>query len=314
MLLKKLKLLKQNQERYYLIYILSISIITIVLIILRILFYFFKEELSGLFFFDLLIKNRDLNFKTNYNLMYNGLIHYYEGNILINENAIYLYFWYFIFYPFYNIPLNVSMYVWDILRFISTIYIAINIKRISQNRRELLYFFLLSGVGYFSDMYLNNTNWLIQLLLFNSYIQLKKGNKLFSGILFSISTFKIILILFPLILLIVKRIKLADLIYYYLPFVIINIPYMIFPEYFLQMISNWFQSVSLSFSLISLFLNIWRLIQPAQLMYISIIILIIIENIKNKEKKNKISFLIYTIVFILWILIWISILEIAFFL
>lgn len=314
MLLKKLKLLKQNQERYYLIYILSISIITIFLIILRILFYIFHEELSGLFIFDLLIKNRDLNFKSNYNLMYNGLIHYYEDNPLTSEKAIYLYFWYFIFYPFYNIPFYISLFIWDILRFISSIYIAINIKRISQNRRELLYFFLFSGVGYFSDMYLNNTNWLIQLLLFGSYIQLKKDNKISSGILFSIATFKIILIIFPLILFIIKKVKLRDLLYYYLPFVIINIPYMIFPEYFLQMISNWFQSVSASFSILSIFLTIWRLIQPAHLMYISIIILIIIENIKNTDKKNKISFFIYASVFTLWILTWISILEIAFFL
>lgn len=306
---------KEKRESYILIYILIIILITAVLIALRIIFFFFQEESQGLFIIDLLMRNRDRNFKTNYDLMHNGIIHYYEQNPLINETAIYLYFWYFIFYPFYIIPLEISVYVWDLLRFISTIYIAINISKIIENKRDLLFFFLFSGIGYFADMYLNNTNWVIQLLLYESYIQLENGNKLFSGIFFTLTTFKITLIIIPFIFIIIKKIKVKDLVYYFIPFSLICIPYIVFPEYLLMMGSNWFQSVSTTsgFLIINIFLLFWRLIQPAQLMFLIVIIVIIIENIKNESVKKKISSLIYIFVFILWVLIWLLFLGLALF-
>ena len=311
----ELTLSKEKRESYILIYILIIILITAVLIALRIIFLFFQEETPGLFIIDLLIRNRDLNFKTNYNLMHNGIIHYYEVNPLMNETAIYLYFWYFIFYPFYIIPQEISLYVWDLLRIITTIYIAINISKIIENRRDLLFFFLFSGIGYFADMYLNNTNWIIQLLLYESYIQLGKGRKLFSGIFFTLATFKIILIIIPFIFIIIKKIKVKDLVYYFIPFSLICIPYIVFPEYLLMMGSNWFQSVSTTsgFLIINIFLLFWRLIQPAQLMFLSVIIVIIIENIKNESVKKKIRPLIYIFNFILWVLIWLIFLGLALF-
>lgn len=315
MKLNGLAFTKEKRASYLLIYILIIILITAVLISLRIVFSYFQEESQGLFFIDLLMKNRDLNFKTNYDLMHNGIIQYYEDNPLTDETAIYLYFWYFIFYPFYIIPLEISLYLWDLLRFISTIYIAINISKKIKERRDLLFFFLLSGIGYFADMYLNNTNWIIQLLLYESYIQLEKGRKLFSGIFFTLATFKITLIIIPFIFIIIKKIKVKNLIYYFIPFSIICIPYIIFPEYLLMMVSNWIQSVNTTsgFFIINIFLLLWRLIQPAQLMFLSVIIVIIIVNINNERIKKKISSLLFISVFIFWVLIWLIFLGLALF-
>ncbi len=309
----ELLLSKEKRELYILIYILIIVFITTVLVALRIIFSFFQEESPGLFIIDLLMRNRDLNFKTNYDLMYNGIIHYYEYTPLINERAIYLYFWYFIFYPFYIIPQEISLYLWDMLRIIATIYIAINISKIVKYKRDLLFFFLFSCIGYFADMYLNNTNWIIQLFLYESYIQLEKNNKLLSGIFFTICTFKITLIIIPFIFILIKKIKGRDLIFYFLPFLVICIPYIIFPEYFSMMVSNWFQSIETTsgFSIVNIFLIFWRVIQPAQLMFLSVIIVIILVNIKKENEKTRIGSLIYIFVSILWVLIWLIFLGLA---
>ncbi len=309
----ELLLSKEKRESYILIYILIIIFITAVLVALRIIFSFLQEESPGLFIFDLLMRNRDLNFKTNYDLMYNGIIHYYENAPLINERAIYLYFWYFIFYPFYIIPQEISLYLWDLLRIIATIYIAINISKIIKNKRDLLFFFLFSCIGYFADMYLNNTNWIIQLFLYESYIQLEKNNKLLSGIFFTICTFKITLIIIPFIFILIKKIKGRDLIFYFLPFLVICIPYIIFPEYFAMMVSNWFQSIETTsgFSIVNIFLIFWRVIQPAQLMFLSVIIVIILVNIKKENEKTRIGSVIYVFVSFLWVLIWLIFLGLA---
>jgi len=311
--INKLAVDKEKRQHYTQLNIIIIIIITIALIILRIIFTLFQDELSGIFFIDLLMKNRDLNFRTNYDLMQNGIINYYKENPLINGNAIYLYFWYFIFYPFYVLPFEISIYIWDMLRFISMIYITINIYKHVQNRNDLLIFFVFSSIGYFADMYLNNTNWIIQLFLYESYIQLEKERKYLSGVFLTLASFKIIILIIPIILIIIKKIKAKDLIYYILPLTLICIPYIIFPEYLLSMFSNWVQSGDIP-SGFSLFSVVWRLIQPAHLMYISIIVLIIPMNIKNENLRYKISFIIYISVFIGWVLIWLIILGFAFFL
>jgi hypothetical protein len=314
--LDRINLSKEKEKPYLLIYILIIIIITTTLTTLRIIFYFFQDEATGLFFIDLLIKNRDLNFKTNYNLMDNGLFQYYEENPLLDKQALYLYFWYFIFYPFHIMPLEVSIYLWDLLRLVTTIFIAIKIKRMINSNRDLIFFFLFSGIGYLADMYLNNTNWLIQLFLYESYIQLEKKNKILSGIIFTFCTFKIPLVIFPIILILTKKIKGKDLLYFFFPFFLICMPYIIFPAYFSMMISNWLQSVETTsgFSIVSLFLTSWRLIQPAQLMFVSVIIVIILLNIKNESEKSGIRSLIYISVSILWVLIWLLFLGLALFL
>ncbi|MFX1487671.1 MAG: glycosyltransferase 87 family protein [Promethearchaeota archaeon] len=306
---------KEQQESYLLIYIVFIIMITAVLISLRIIFIYIQEEPTKSFFINLLVHNRDLNFKTNYELMQNGITHYYDENALIDERAIYLYFWYFIFYPFYLMPLDISLYIWDLFRIISTIYIAIKISKITNSKRDLLFYFLLSSIGYVADMYLNNTNWIIQFFIYESYIQLDKNKKFLSGIFFALSMFKITLAIFPLLLLIIKRIKIKDFLYYVIPFTLICIPYLIFPNYLLKMISNWFHSIDYvsGFSLVNFFFVLWRLIQPAHLMFICIILVIILLNIKKESLKQKISSWIYLFVFVVWGFIWLILLEVAIF-
>ncbi len=296
-------------------YLFFVFITTLVLICSRIVFYYFQDELSGFFFMDLLMRNRDLNFKTNYDLMHNGLFHYYKENPLLDEKAIYLYFWYFIFYPFYILPYEISLYLWDFLRLTSAIYVSLKIVKITSNKRELYFFFLFSAIGYFADMYLNNTNWLIQLLLIESYYQFQRKKKILSGILFSLTVFKVTLIVFPLILLIIKKLKVKDLAYFITPLTLICIPYFIFPEYFISMVFNWFEvsNTSTEFSLINIFLKSWRLIQPAHLLYVSFTILIILLNIRNEKIKDRIALIIYIFVSIFWVLIWVFILEFALF-
>ncbi len=315
MKLDKINLSKEKNNHSFLIYISIIIIISLILIVLRILFYFFQDDIGEIFFLDLLIKNRDLNFKTNYELMDNGIIYYYENSSSLDKSAMYLYFWYYLYYPFYIIPLDISLYIWDLLRFISTLYIAFKIRIITENKKDLFFFFVFSGFGYLADMYLNNTNWLIQFFLFESYIQINRNRKWLSGILFTFATFKIIILVVPFILIVINKIKTKNVIYYFLPLLLVCIPYLIFPHYFLSMIFNWFQSISIgdNISFIDIFLNIWRLIQPAHLMFISIIVLFMVINIKNELKKKKIELFIYITIFIFWILIWIIILELALF-
>jgi hypothetical protein len=290
--------------------------ITAVLISLRIIFIYMQDYSSTSFFIDLLINNRDLNFKTNYKLMQNGIIHYYDDHALIDERAFYLYFWYFIFYPFYLLPLDISLYIWDLFRIISTIYIAIKISKIINTKRDLLFYFLLSSIGYIADMYLNNTNWIIQFFLYESYIQLDKNRKILSGIFLTLSMFKITLAIFPLLLIIIKKIKVKDLLYYLIPFTLICIPYLVFPNYLLMMVSNWFHGIdSVSgFSLVNIIFALWRLIQPAHLMFISFILVTIFLNIKEEKVRQKIGSWIYLFVFILWGFVWLILLELAIFL
>lgn len=296
-------------------YIIFVIITTLILFCFRIVFYYFQDELSGFFFMDLLMKNRDLNFKTNYDLMHNGVFQYYEENPLLDQKAIYLYFWYFIFYPVYILPYEISLYLWDLLRLSSAIYIALKIEKITSDNRELYFFFLFSSIGYFADMYLNNTNWLIQLLLLESFYQFQRERKILSGIIFSFAAFKVTLILFPLILIIIKKLKLKQLVYFITPLIFLCIPYFIFPEYFISMVSNWFEvsNTSTNLFLINIFLKLWRLIQPAHLLYVSFITLIIIVNISNEKIKDKIALIVYIFVSIFWVLIWVFVLEFALF-
>ena len=123
------------------------------------------------------------------------------------------------------------------------------------------------------------------------------------------------LIVIPFIFILIKKIKLKDLIYYFTPLILICIPYIIFPGYLLSMISNWYTSAetSTSFPILNFLLIIWRLIQPAHLMFVSIIVVILILNIQNEKKRYRIKSLIYLSVFILWILIWLILLELALF-
>ncbi|MFX1273423.1 MAG: hypothetical protein ACFFBP_15450 [Promethearchaeota archaeon] len=301
----------EELKKYKNIFLIIIIVITIILIILRIIFYFIQiVSPSDNLFFYVLIRNRDLNFKTLYTLMDNGIFDIYKENPLTGDKMIYLYYWYFIFFPFYLIPLDISVYVWDVLRLFTTIYIVLNIEKITQNKEDMLFFFIFCSLGYFADMYLNNTNWLILLFLFFSYLQLKKERKLLSGFFFALAMFKTIIVIFPVSLIVIRKIKLKNILYYILPFVIFCIPYMINFNYFTQLVSNWLNITGeLTDSIIVNFiLIIWRLIQMPHLLFICLIVLIIIVNIKNDKWKRKISLFLYFSLFLIWILFWLMLL------
>ena len=130
---------------------------------------------------------------------------------------------------------------------------------------------------------------------------------------------KIYVIIFPFILLITKKIKIKDLFYYYLPFLILIIPYIVDPSFFLQMYSNWTLPVHPEEISIFNYINVvMKLFEPAQLMFISFMIIIfelnlnqnIIHGEKAKTRVYIITFIGEAFIFITY-LIFLGILSIA---
>jgi hypothetical protein len=209
----------------------------------------------------------------------------------------YLYHWYIFFYPFSLLPMSIGVYVWDILRVIICYYVGKNITKISNNKELVRNFYLLTIIGYFFDTYNNNNNFLILLLLFLSFINLKKNRRWLAGIFFALASYKITVILFLLLFLLIKEIKFTDLIYFIIPLLILCLPYVIFPELLFQFIDNILgpkqsQLVSkIGDPFIDLFITIglilWPLLQPAHLMYYSLLIMIVQVHYykKNLEKE-----------------------------
>ena len=294
-----------NEDKPFLkLFLFAIIIFTLFFILLRIMKHFILDSSSPANLFTIILKGKDVDFLILRNWMKNGIYEFYKPPPGYNTGNLYLYHWYFIFYPFYIIDKNVSLYIWDGLRLASTIFISKKIYELTTDKRDLFIFFIFSAIGYFADCYLNNTNWLIQILLFESYFQLKNEKKILSGILFTIATYKIIALVFPFVLLISKKIKSKELIYYFCPFVFLCIPYVVNISYFIEMYSNWTYS---PISDLNLFLRIifsaLKLFEPAQLMFVCLIVLILIININFKDSKSKNRFIIILFIFLLLLLI-----------
>ena len=291
---------KMKKKHISWLYIAIIIAISIVLIVERILFYFIDINLlpdSSLL--KIIIIGRDADYHLIHGMMVDGI-----ANMYVN-NMPYLYFWYFIFFPVYILPIEIGVYIWDILRLISIIFVAKNLQKITKDNRDLYFFYILSIFGYLVDMSLNNNNWLILMLLLESYLFLEKDNKIVSGILWSLATYKIIGIIFPVLLILTKKIKLKDIFYYVLPFAIICIPYCIFPEYTMQLFHNW--SASTTPNIIARILwFLWQLSQTAQLLFMSFlgyVLLIGIENYEKLEPYNlRIKILVFCVFFFLYLI------------
>ena len=288
-----------KDKSYYNYYIYLIIGISIFFIIERFIINSLDSSNS---FINLLQEGRDADFRIIYHYMDSGLINMYEdiGNL-------YLYFWYFLFFPFYLIPFEISVYIWDVLRLVSSIYIIKQFHKITDNRKDLIFFIIFNTIGFIGDSILNNTNWLVQFLLFESYLHLKKDNKLISGVFFTIATYKFTALIFPLVLLVVKKIKIKDLIYFYGPFFLICIPYVIFPSYFL----DFFNNLSISrevfpFNVMNSFLKIF---QSPHLLYLCLIALVIIVNMPNKKLQDRMRILLFIlfVICLILVLIFISI-------
>ncbi|MFX0006222.1 MAG: glycosyltransferase family 87 protein [Promethearchaeota archaeon] len=286
----------QEEKSSFQVYIICIFItITIILIELRIFLYFF--EIS-----EWMQSTKDIDFYILNEGMDNGLINFYNDILISNWPPYYLYFWYFIFYPIYLIPPVIGVYVWDILRLVLVILIIRKSPKVFKNRKDLLIFYILSMVGYSIDAYYNNVNFLIAFFLFYSFVFLEKNKKWISGILFTLSTFKITALLFLPVLLIVKKIKWKELIYYLTPLIILCIPYIIFPDYFWQMVGNWFHRDETVQGLFGSFDSImWKALQPSHLMFISLLLIIFLENIKREDRRNLYRFFLVSFITVYYI-------------
>ncbi len=113
----------EQEYPFHLIFIISLIIITVVLIIMRIFFYFYESN----HFFNF---RRDYDFIILREGMKNGLINFYEPIESSEWPPYYLYFWYFMFYPMYLIPIEIGLYIWDILRLISVVYVFLKAKEL----------------------------------------------------------------------------------------------------------------------------------------------------------------------------------------
>jgi len=285
-----------NQKSYslhtYFIYILII--ITCSLIILRFLLYF--VDISAW-----IKETKDIDFKILLEGMDNGLINFYDPVEISDWPPYYLYFWYFLFFPIYLFPLIVGVYVWDILRLILSIVIIKESPKLFKEKKDLLIFYILGTIGYSIDAYYHNVNFLIAFFLFMSYYSLEKDKKWNAGILFILATFKITAILFLPLLLIVKKLRFKDLIYFLIPFAIICIPYMIFPDYLFQMVKNWGHSDVEIQGLLIIDSILWKALQPSHLMFIGLLLIIFIDNIKDGKRKNVYRIILVSITTIYYV-------------
>lgn len=221
--------------------------------------------------------------------MDNGLINFYDNVQITGWPPYYLYFWYFLFFPIYIIPapfnLIIGIYIWDGLRLLLSIYVLKGASNIFKNKNDLFIFYLFGTVGYALDAYFNNVNFLIVFFVFYSYVFLQMDKKWIAGILFTLAIFKINALLYLPVILIIQKIKWKDLIYYLTPIVVVCLPYLIFPDYLLQMLRNWFSSDSQVSNILFFDSIMWKFLQPSHLMFIGLIFLIFIENTKNEKRR-----------------------------
>jgi hypothetical protein len=276
----------EDKDYFYLFVICVLIGISLANIILRLVMntYEFSEWMEYF---------KDIDYRIFIGGMENGLFNFYDEVEGFDYPPYYLYFWYFIFFPFYILPFGI--YIWDIFRIILT---AFTIKRVSEvftNTKDEYMFYFFAIFGYAIDAFHNNTNFLITFLLLESYIFLNKNKKWISGVLFALSIFKINSIIFLPLLLIIRKIDLKDLKYYLVPIAIIWVPYFIFPSYLQQMLSNWvFQEQSKQLHIIDAIL--WKALQPPHLFFIGLMILIFLVNIKNKKWKNILRIALPTVI------------------
>ncbi|MFX1480306.1 MAG: glycosyltransferase 87 family protein [Promethearchaeota archaeon] len=280
--------LNENEYPFHQMFICIFITITITLITFRILF--------SLFTFPQIIETaKDYDYYLLIRGMDNGLVNFYDPVEGSDWPPYYLYFWYFIFYPMYLIPVNIGVVVWDILRLLIGIYIINEAPKIFESQTDLFVFYVLSSISYGLDAFYNNCNFLVTFFLFISYHSLEHDKKLLSGIFFVLATFKINAIIFLPLLFITKKISIKDLKYYLIPFFLICIPYIIFPNYFMQMVGNWLHSDEYVHG-ITIFDSIfWKALQPSHLMIISLFLLIFIENLDSEKRKKQFNFCILPI-------------------
>lgn len=285
------------KAKSHLYFILGLIILTIVFMIIRVLI-----MLNIIFQNTSNVQHgKDFDYLILYEGMGNGIVNFYDSVSVVHWKPYYLYFWYFIFFPMYLLPIEIGVYIWDLLRLISVSYVFIKAKEMFKDDKDLFLFYLLCLIGYCYDGYFNNANFIVLFLLFFSYRYYERERKIIAGILFTLATFKINSLLFLLILLICKEIKWRDLIYFLIPFFLICIPYIIFPNYFLQMIDNWVMRDDNINGFLFFDSFTWKIIQPSHLMFISFMILVFLSNLQNISLEHRKRFFRYLLPIIILI-------------
>ena len=71
---------------------------------------------------------------------------------------------------------------------------------------------------------------------------------------------------------------------------------MIFPEYFIQMVTNWGHSDAEIQGILYIDSILWKALQPSHLMFIGLLLLIFLENIKNEKNKNLYRIILVSII------------------
>ncbi|MBY9003561.1 MAG: DUF2029 domain-containing protein [Candidatus Lokiarchaeota archaeon] len=275
----------------------------VLLLIATTIFFILSRILIIYFDFPYLIEaSRDNDFRNLVRWNQNGLE---------NFPPYYLYFWYFIFFPFGVLESFISMLIWDILRLIVTSYVAYKAYFMITYRIDQLAIYLFIYIGFINDAYYGNCNFVVMLFFFLSYKYLEKDQKWASGIFFALATFKINSIIYLPVLLILKKIKLKEVFYYLIPFGILLLPYLIFPDYTIQLIINWSKitpgiggtapaastSADALASIITLFNSILtKAVQPSQFLYFSIIIMIFLQSIINNKRHTQIRKALFALI------------------
>ncbi len=271
---------EESEYPFHQMFICILITVTITLITFRILFSLFEFpqiiETAKDYDYNLLIRGMD-----------NGLVNFYDPVEGSDWPPYYLYFWYFLFYPMYLLPVEIGVVIWDLLRLIIGIFIADEAPKIFKRQTDLFIFYVLSSISYGLDAFYNNCNFLITFFLFLSYHSLEHDRKWLSGICFVLATFKINSIIFLPLLVITKKISIKDLKYYLIPFFLMCIPYIIFPNYFMQMLGNWLYSDEYVKGITIYDSIFWKALQPSHLMTISLFILIFIENLNSDKRKKQ---------------------------
>ncbi|TXT60459.1 MAG: conserved membrane protein of unknown function [Promethearchaeota archaeon] len=280
-----------EEKDYFYLYVICVLLgISLANIILRLV-------MSSYSFTEWMEYFKDIDYRIFVGGMENGLQNFYDEVEGFDYPPYYLYFWYFIFFPFYILPFNLGIYFWDLLRMILTTITINNVSKTFKYKKNIYLFYSFTIFGYAIDTFHNNTNFLITFLLLESYILLNRDKKWASGILFALCTFKINSVIFIPLLLIVKKINWRDLKYYLLPFLLLCIPYFIFPSYFLQMLGNWiYQEEDKNLLLIDAIM--WKALQPPHLFFIGLLLLILLENVGDERWRNLLRIIVPTAIII----------------
>lgn len=276
-----------------------IKLISIGIILTEIIFITFRIAFPFFNFPEFMEGPLDADFYILLDHMRGGLTHFYDENKA--RAAIYLYYWYFLFFPFYVIPSDISIYLWDLFRLTTYLYIINNIQKISKDDFVVYSFIFLSYIGFFFDAYLGNSNFLVLFFLFMSYKYLDEDKLWLAGLFLALACFKVTSILFLVLMLLVKKIKLVDIPKYLAPLLILLIPYIIFPSLLIQFIENLFILEDFEGNVINppdlgnpilnflarIYLFIWQALQPAQIMVYSFFLFFIFKYIKEKKNSKK---------------------------